>query len=209
MTLIHTPRMRDGLIAFAVLGVLMFGGPWLVRRGRRRAGPAHVPPSEGHLVLRPPRRNAVMLGITALIPAALLGSLTVRSVQYGKTGPAGLAAGALATLLVLAVAVYQFASAFRAHLLVHDTGIERVGVFGRRLVGWKRIAKISFNPANHWFVLKVAGGSHLWLPADLAGMGDFAVVALRRIPPPVLQSADPVVREVLEELAAAVAPARP
>jgi hypothetical protein len=201
--------MRDGLIAFAVLGVLMFGGPWLVRRVRQRASPAHVPPSDGHIVLRPPRRNAVMLGITALIPTALLGSLTARSWQLGRTGPAGLAAGVVATLLVLAVAVYQFAYAFRAHLLVHDTGIERVGVFRRRLVGWKRIAKIAFNPANHWFVVTVAGGSHMWLPADLAGMGDFAVVALRRIPPPVLQAADPVVREVLEELAAAVAPPRP
>jgi hypothetical protein len=201
--------MRDGLIAFAVLGVLMFGAPWLIRLFRRRASPAHVPPSDGHIVLRPPRRNAVMLGITALIPAALLGSLTVGSWQLGRTGPAGLVGGLLVTLLVLAVAVYQFAYAFRAHLLVHDTGIERVGVFGRRLVGWKRIAKIAFNPANHWFVVTVAGGSHMWLPADLEGMGDFAVVALRRIPPPVLQAADPVVREVLEELAAAVAPPPP
>lgn len=201
--------MREGFIAFVVLGVLMFGGPWLIRRFRQRASPVHVPPTDGHIVLRPPRRNAVMLGITALIPAALLGSLTVRSWQLAGTGPAGLAGGVVATLLVLAVAVYQFAYAFRAHLLVHDTGIERVGVFGRRLVGWKRIAKIAFNPANHWFVLTVDGGSHLWLPADLEGMGDFAVVALRRIPPPVLEAADPVVREVLEELAAAVAPTRP
>ncbi len=201
--------MREGLIAVAVLGVLMFGGPWLLRRVRQPAGPAHVPPSDGHTVLRPPRRNAVMLGITALIPAALLGSLTVRSWQLGGMGLAGLAGGIVATLLVLAVAVYQFAYAFRAHLLVHDTGLERVGVFTRRLVGWKGITRIAFNPANHWFVVKVVGGSHMWLPADLVGMSDFAVVALRRIPPPVLQAAEPVVREVLEELAAAVTPPRP
>lgn len=201
--------MREGFIALVVLGVLVFGGPWLLRRVRRRPASARVPPSDGHIVLQPPRRNAVMLGITALIPAALLGSLTLRSWQAGATGPAGLAGGVVATLLVLAVAVYQFAYAFRAHLLVHDTGIERVGTFSRRLVGWKGITKIAFNPANHWFVMTVAGGAHLWLPADLAGMGDFADVALRRLPSPVLQAADPVVREVLEELAAAVAPPRP
>jgi hypothetical protein len=36
-------------------------------------------------------------------------------------------------------------------------------------------------------------------------MGDFAAMALRRIPPAVLRTSNPVVREVLEELAEAVA----
>jgi hypothetical protein len=201
--------MREGLIAVVVLGVLMFGGPWLLRRFRGGASPAHVPPIDGQIVLRPPRRNAIMFAITALIPTALVGSLTIRAWQFGKTSPVGIAGGAAVTLLALAGVVYLFASAARAHLVVHDTGIERIGVFRRQLVGWKRVARIAFNPANHWFVLTVAGGSHLWLPADLAGMGDFAVVALRRIPGPVLDAADPVVREVLEELAAAVEPPRP
>ena len=193
--------MRDGLIAFAVLAVLMLGGRYLIRRRRSAVDRAHVALRDGRLVLRTPRRNAIMLGITALIPAGLLGSVTV---QLGQTGPAALLAGLAATLLVLSGAVYAFAYAFRAHLVVHDTGIERVGVFRRRLVGWQSIAKIAFNPANHWFVMR-ADGSHLWLPADLAGMGDFAILALRRLPPAVLQKADPVVREVLEELAGAVA----
>jgi hypothetical protein len=193
--------MREGLIAFAVLVVLMLGGQRLIRRRSSGVDPAHVPLSGGRLVLRTPRRNAVMLGVTALIPAGLLGSVTARAWGLGQTGPAGLLAGLVATLLVLSVAVYAFASAFRAHLVVHDSGIERVGVFRRRLVGWESMAKIAFNPANHWFVVTIAGGSHLWLPADLAGMGDFAILALRRLPPPVLQAADPVVREVFEELA--------
>jgi hypothetical protein len=150
-----------------------------------------------------------MLGITALIPAGLLGSLTARTWQLGQTGPAGLVAGIVATLLALSVAVYEFVYAFRAHLVVHDTGIERVGVFRRRLVAWKSIATIAFNPANHWFVVKATRGSHLWLPVDLAGMDEFAVLALRRLPPAVLQTTDSVVREVLEELAAAAATPRP
>ncbi len=204
----HTPAMRDGLIALAALAVLVLGGRYLVRRRASGAVPAHVPPSGGRVILRPPRRNAVMLGITALIPAGLLGAVTVRAWELGQAGAAGLAFGVVATLLVLSVAVYELAYALRAHLVVHDTGIERVGVFGRRLVGWSRMAKVAFNPVNHWFVVTVAGGSHLWLPADIAGMGDFASLALRRLPPTVLKTADPVVREVLEELAGLTAEPR-
>jgi hypothetical protein len=147
-----------------------------------------------------------MLGITALVPAALLGALTGRAWTLGETGPLGLAAGGAATLAALSVAGYEFASALRKRLVVHDTGIELVGVFRRRLVGWGRVAKVAFNPVNHWFVVSVAGGWPLWLPADLAGMGDFAALALRRLPAPVLAAADPVVREVLEELAGTAAP---
>jgi hypothetical protein len=146
-----------------------------------------------------------MFGITALIPAGLLGSLTARVWQLGHTGAAGFVAGVVATLLVLFVAFYEFAYAFRAHVVVRDTGIQRIGVFRRRLVGWGSITKLAFNPVNHWFVVTAADGSHFWLPADLDGMGDFAAMALRRIPPAVLRTSDPVVREVLEELAEAVA----
>jgi len=143
-----------------------------------------------------------MLGITALFPTALLGTLTFRSWALGRTGSAGLLLGIVATVLVLAFAAYQFASALRSRLVVHDTGIERIGVSRRRLVGWGSIAKIAFNPAQHWFFLTVSDGSHLWLPADVMGMPEFAQIALRRLPPAVLQ-ADPVVREVLDELAGA------
>lgn len=200
--------MRDSLIALAVLVVLMIGGRQLFRRRAAGGPPPHVSAADGRIVLRPPRRNAVMLGITALIPAALLGALTARAWMAGEAGVAGVLVGVVATLLVLSAAAYQFAYAVRAHLVVHDTGIERVGVFRRRLVGWGGMAKVAFNPVNHWFVVTLAGGSHLWLPADIAGMGEFATVALRRLPPAVLQTADPVVREVLEELAGSAAPPR-
>jgi len=194
--------MREGLIAVAVLAVLMLGGHSVLRWSRRNVVPGHVPWSAGPLMIRPPRKNAVMFGITALIPAALLGALTFRSWDLGRTGPMGLLVGIVATVLALAFATYQFAYALRARLLVHDTGIERIGVSRRRLVGWGSIAKIAFNPAQHWFFLTVSDGSHLWLPADVMGMPEFAQIALRRLPPAVLQ-ADPVVREVLDELAGA------
>lgn len=145
-----------------------------------------------------------MSGISALIPAALLGALTLYWWGLGRFGTAGLLAGVALTGLALAVAAYQFAYAFRARLVVHETGIERIGVARRRLVGWGTIAKIAFNPAHHWFFVTLSDGSHLWLPADVEGMPEFARIAVRRIPRAVLQ-ADPVVREVLDELAGVVA----
>jgi hypothetical protein len=193
--------MLEGAIAFAVLAVLMFGGHYLYRRRSRPApAPRHVAPTDGAFTLRTPRKNAVLLGVCALFPAVLVGMLTIRAWDAGRTGAAGFLLGIVATLGVLAFAAYQFASASRSALLVTDAGIERIGVFQRRLVSWDSISKIAFNPAQHWFFLTVTDGSHLWLPADIAGMGDFAVTALRRLPPLVLRSADPMVREVLDEL---------
>lgn len=160
------------------------------------------------LVLRPPRKNAVMLGLTALIPAVLLGSLTARGWGLGRVSVAGFITGLVATALVALIAVYGFASALRTHLVVRDAGLERAGVLRRRFVPWGSISKLAFNPAHHWFVVTAADGSHFWLSADVDGMGDFAVVALRRISPAVLDAADPMVREVLEELAASVTVSR-
>lgn len=196
--------MTEAVIAFVALAVLMLGGQYFLRRRHRRFTPLHVEPSDGAFILRPPLRNAIMLGITALIPGAVFGLVTVRTWQLGRTSTLGFAAGIIVTLVTVGVAVYFFASGFKKCLVVRDTGIERVGMFSRRVLGWTSIAKIGFNPLQHWFFVTAADGSHLWLPADLAGMGDFAVVALRRIPPTVLQSADPMVREVLDELAEGV-----
>ena len=107
----------------------------------------------------------------------------------------------------MAVAAYEFAYAARARVVVHDTGIERIGVARRRLVGWGSISKVAFNPMNHWFFMTVKDGSHLWLPADMTGMHEFARIALRRLPPAVLQ-ADPLALEVFDELADAARPAK-
>jgi hypothetical protein len=168
----------------------------------------HLRRGDDRLVLRPPRKNAVMMGMTALIPAVLLGSLAVGAWERGTVGFAGFLTGIVATALVALVAAYGFASALRTHLVVRDAGIERVGVLRRRFIEWGSVAKLAFNPAHHWFVVTAADGSHFWLSADVDGMTDFAVVALRRLPAAVLAAADPMVREVLEELAGAPASPR-
>jgi len=197
---VQSRPMREAAIALAALAVLMVGGHYLLRPRRSGAVTGEAPRADGSLVLRPPRRNAVLLAITALLPAGVLGSLTFRMWNLGRTGSAGLLLGIIATLLPVGVAAYEFAYAIRARVVVHDTGLERVGVVRRRLVGWNSISKIAYNPVHHWFFVTVNDGSHLWLPADVPGMGEFARIALRRLSPAVLQ-ADPVAREVFDELA--------
>jgi hypothetical protein len=190
--------MREAVIAFAVLAVVMIGGRLLLRRRPPGSTPLHVPAVDGTFTLMPPRRIALMLGVTALAPAAVLGVVTF---QGRHAGGVGLVAGIVATLLALGSAAYLFASAARSRLVVRDTGIERFGVFRRRLIGWTSVARIVFNPAEHWFFITVSDGSRLWVPSNIPGIGDFARLALRRIRPAVLDADGPVVREVLEQLA--------
>jgi hypothetical protein len=152
------------------------------------------------LVIRPPRKNGVLSAIAALVPAALIAALTLRAWFGGRTSALGLVPGLVATALAVAGAAYLVLNAFRSRILVHDTGLERVSVFRRRVVGWTSVVKIAFNPHHHWFFVTASDGTRLWLPADVGRMDEFARIALRRLRPAVLD-ADPVVREVLDELA--------
>jgi hypothetical protein len=68
--------MRDSLIALAALGVVFLAGRLLFRRLRRGSAPLHVPSLDGTFTLKPPRKNALLLGATALVPAGLLGAVT-------------------------------------------------------------------------------------------------------------------------------------
>jgi hypothetical protein len=190
--------MRDAVIAFAVLAVLMIGGRFLLRRRAPGAVPLHVPAVDGTFTLMPPRRIAFMLGATALAPAAVLGVVTY---QGRHAGGLGFYAGIAATLLAVGVAAYLFASAARSRLVVRDTGIERFGVFRHRLMGWTSVAKIAFNPLEHWFFITMSDGSRLWVPSNIPGIGDFARLALRRVRPAVLDADGPMVRDVLSQLA--------
>jgi len=191
--------MARAVIAFTVLFVLMAVGRILWQR--RPAPRLRVPVSGGILVLRPPRRNGVMLGITALIPAGVFGALASRAWLTGRTGPAGLVAVSAVTLAAFALSAYEFASAFRQRILVHVAGLERVGVLRRRRLRWGEIASVAYNPLHSWFFVKASDGTRFWLSEDLSGIGDFAEIALRRLPSSAFQG-DPQAREVLEDLAA-------
>ena len=194
----ETSGMRDA-IAFAAFIVLMLGAQVLLRRRRPAPASGAVRRPDGALVLKPPRRNGVLMAIGAFVPAVIFGAFTFHTWNVARSGAAGVL-GIAVTLASIAVAVYLLLRADRACVVVHDTGLESVGVQRRRTVAWKDVSKLAFNPMNHWFFVTVSDGSHLWLPADVPGMDEFARIALRRLPPAVLE-ADRDAREVLEELA--------
>jgi hypothetical protein len=191
--------MSETVVALVVLFLVMAGGRWLLVRRSPRA-PLHVPITSGALVMRPQRRVGIMLGIGALLPALVLAAFAARAFGDGRVGSAGLVFSAVVALAALAVSAHQFASAFRSRVVVRDTGIERVGVLTRRSVGWGAIARVGYNAQQRWFFLTLSDGSHLWIPEGLVGIGDFAAIALRRLPEAALR-ADPVGREALEDVA--------
>jgi hypothetical protein len=63
------------------------------------------------------------------------------------------------------------------------------------------VEKLAYNGVSRWFFLAGPGGARLWVPENMAGIGDFAEEALARVPPAVL-AADAVTREALEQLVA-------
>jgi len=193
-------RSPTAFYAIAALLLIVLLVPRLVRRvkvpARRR-----VAVRGGVLVMRAPSRYGIALGISALIPASVLGAIAFRLVTGGQTGVLGLVEIGVATLAAFAVAAHQFVAAFRQGFVVDEFGITRVGVLTRSRLRWGDVAKCVYNPLNHWFFVTAVDGSHLWVPVETHGIADFAGVALLRLPPAALQ-ADDLAREALEELAA-------
>lgn len=185
--------------AIAVLGLVVLVGPRLLRR--RVVARRHVPVRGGVLVMRSPRRYGIALGVSALIPAAILAAMTLRLADDGRTSAGGLAAAGLATLACVAVAVHQLVAAFRQGFVVDESGIARVGAFWTRRLRWADVAEVTYNPMNRWFFVTAANGSHFWIPVETHGIADFAGIALLRLPPQSLR-ADELAREALDELAA-------
>jgi hypothetical protein len=187
-----------GSIAVAALLLLVLGARALWRRLSFVPGP--VPLVDGRLVLRPSPQFPLLLGIGALFPAGLIAVVTLRSWISEPDRLSTPIAGGLATVVVVAFSALQFVSAFRARLVVDDTGLERVGVVARRRVGWRDVARVVYNPSQRWFFVTSSRGARLWIPEDLRGIAQFADLALRRLPASVLDE-DPNARDVLSELA--------
>jgi hypothetical protein len=190
----------NAIYALVGLALIVVLGPRLMRRFRGPTRP-RVPVRGGVVVMRAPARYGIALGISALIPAGVLGAMAIRLVMAGKTSAGGIAAIVVATLAALAVAVHQFVAAFRQGFVVDEFGFTRVGVLTRRRLRWNEIAKVVYNPLNQWFFITATDGSRLWVPVETHGIADFAGIALLRLPPAALK-ADELAREALEELAA-------
>jgi hypothetical protein len=119
-----------------------------------------------------------------------------------ERGAGNVALAAAAALAACAVSGYFFAGEVRKRIRVGEGGIERLGVFTRRRLAWGDVDKISYNPMGKSFFLVGRDGTRLWIYESFEGVGDFAELALRHLPPAVL-AATPHVREELEDLAAA------
>jgi hypothetical protein len=185
-------------VLFIVAAVVLLLGitvllQWLSSRRRVRVGR-----SGGVAVLRLATGRNAILGVLALLPGLMLAALPF---AMRERAAAQVALAALAALLAFAFAAYFFASEFRARVRVGDGDIERVGVLGRRRLAWGDVQKITYNPTTKSFFLLGKDGTRLWIYESFEGIGDFAELALRNLPPALL-AGEAYVREELEELAA-------
>jgi hypothetical protein len=183
--------------------VALFGMMVLYRYVYWRSDARHrfrVSRAGGPAVLRLPAGHHFLLGVLALLPGGLLAAMSLTAnwaPGAERNGP--ILAFAVGVPAVIAAGFF-FAQERRQRLLVDDAGLERVGVFRRRRIGWGDVVKVVYNPMNRWFLVSSAAG-RLWVPVGLDGIGDFAALALSRLPRPVL-AASPDAAEELRDLAA-------
>jgi hypothetical protein len=189
--------MTASLVALGVLLVVVVASRWLQRPSA--TGKVHVP-WVGGIVLRPPRRNGFLLALVAIIPAITFGALGLRLWATGEASPAALALDGIATLACVIWIGWLVAGAFLRRIVANEVGLERFGVATRRLLRWEDVERCAYNGINRWFFLSGKGGVRIWIPEDHDGIGDFAELALRKLPRPVLE-ADAAAREALQDLA--------
>ncbi len=166
---------------------------WFDSRRRIRVGRVG-----GIAVLRLSRGRNAVLGALALVPALLFAALPF---AMRASGVGGLVLANFVTLAAFGVSGYFFAAEVRKRIRVDDAAIERIGVFTRRRLAWGDVEKIAYNPTSRWFFIVGRNGARIWIYEAFEGIGDFAEVALRNLPPAVL-AAGLYVREELEDLAA-------
>jgi hypothetical protein len=187
------------IIAFAVLGVLLVGGGWLLRP---------VPParlrgvrSGGAVVLRPPRGRNAILAAMAIGPTLLVVVVAATALRKEGIGTAGIVVVSLAVALGVCVFAYFLLAERTMQVRVTDRTVERDDPFRKQVIPWGQVEKIAYNGVSRWFFLAGPAGARLWVPENMAGIGDFAEEALARVPPAVL-AADATTREALEQLVA-------
>jgi hypothetical protein len=185
------------ILAFAVLGSLLMAGGWLVRP---------VPPARLRgardgvtVVLTPPRYRYAILAAMALGPTVLVVVVAAAAARKEGLSALGVAVVALVVLLGLAVSAYFLLAERRMRVRVDDAGVERIDPLRSRRVAWADVERIAYNGVSRWFFLAGPGGTKLWVPEGLSGIGDFAEAALARIRPDVLKGDDGT-HDALEQL---------
>jgi hypothetical protein len=188
------------LIGFAAMAALMLGVPLLLGRIARRRR-LRLGTSGGAVVMRMPRGHNAILGAMAVLPSAAFAALAL-SVEWQPGSEAnGWALAAFMGLLGGLAGGYLFALEARGRIRLDERSIEKVGALRSTRAPWSDVEKLSFNPVNRWFFLTLKGGAKIYVAEGLEGIGDFAEMALRCLPPAVL-AGSPDVAEELRELAA-------
>ncbi len=191
--------MTKIVIGFVAVGLIMLAIPialaWSGTRRRIRVGRV-----DGVAELRMPRGHWAILGVLAFLPGAAITGLAVASewapgAQLGRWILAALFG--LASLLATG---YLLGLEVRGRLRFGDATIEKVGVLGRLSARWTDVVKLTFNPSNNWFFLTLASGRRIYVTEGNDGLGDFAELALRHLPRPVLEASRDAV-EALEDAA--------
>jgi hypothetical protein len=191
--------MQKIVIGFVVVGLVMVGIPIaLAWSGTRRR--ARVERVDGVAELRMPRGHWAVLGVLALMPGAAITGLAV-AVPWAPGAEVGRWVLAIFFgVLALAAGGYLFGLEARGKLRFSDTLVESCGVFSRTSAGWTDVVKITFNPMTNWFFMTLASGRKVYVTEGASGLGDFAELALRHLPRPVLE-ASPEAVEALEDAA--------
>jgi hypothetical protein len=152
-------------------------------------------------VLRPARWRYAILAAMAAGPTILVAVVAGSAARRGPIGAWGDVAVAIAIGVGLAVSGYFALAERRMRVVVDDTGVERVDALSRRRLAWAQVERIAYNGVSRWFFLTGTGGVRVWIPEGMAGIGDFAELALRHLRPEVAR-AEPVTLEALEQVAA-------
>jgi hypothetical protein len=186
------------LIGLGVVVLIMITIPVLLAwsQSRRRL---RVERTDGVAVLRMPRGHWALLSIIAFAPFAAIAvaALVVEWQPGAELG--GRFMGVLMAVAGFAAGGYLLALEFRGGLRLDETGIEKVGALRRRTLAWSDVQRIAFNNVNNWFFLTGPGGKTIYFGEGLDGIATFADLALRRLPPKVLEAC-PEAEEALQEL---------
>ncbi len=186
------------ILAFAVLGSLLIAGGMLLRP----VPPAHLRGQrEGQaVVLRPPRGRYAILAAMALGPTVLVAVVAGAAARKEALGGGGLALVALAVAAGIGVSLYFLLAERAMRVRVDEAGVERIDPMRRRRLAWSEVDRIAYNGVSRWFFLSGPGGARLWVPENMAGIGDFADLALARLRPDVLRG-DEATQEALRQIA--------
>ncbi len=187
-------------LGFAGVVVVMLAIPVLLSwsNSRRRL---HVERIGSAVVLRMPRGHHAILAAIAILPFACIAGLAFATAWAPGSESNRWVLGGVMAAAGLLLGGYLLALEARGQVRVDDFTIEKVGALRRRRSSWNEVAKVTYNPVNNWFFLTLAGGGRVYVVEGMDGIADFAEIALRRLPGPVL-AASPDAAEALRDLAA-------